>query len=360
MTPFRPADVSAMHPDLELDEASTTSATLRLAGVWLAVLAVLGIAAFILVASLFSDWPSDEGYPLRMGLLLAVSSGCGLIAVVAWRAGAPDRPRAGILTFAIGVFALVVILLPAVVVLLPSDGLYGLDLYAVGSAARFPWSVVILVPASLMVAGTVNRWRAARDVTEARRRTRIATAATLVILVPILGLAAVDAAQPACGWGRVCVAKAGISFDLPDRWSRTAPESNELYAAVAGNDRTRFVIEDGARAIRDAGGTVPADIAGLVARVPPLIEGGDGLFGRNTGVSAERVALPVGLAARVAYTSATSFFFTYYQTTISHWFFVDGRIVVLEYMQAFGESTPSTPSSDPPDLRKLLDSLATL
>jgi len=356
MTSPRPAEVSSATPR----PVQVSSAALRLAGAWLAVLALLGVVAVVLVAWLVRDWPSDEDYPLRMGFILGSSVACSLTAVIAWRAAAPNRPRAGIMTFAIGALALIVILLPAVAVLLPSAGLYGLDLYAVGSATRFPWSLAIVVPAALMVFGTVRRWCATGDAAAVRRRTRIATATTLVILAPIVALVAVDAAQPACGWGRVCVATAGISFDLPDRWSRTAPESNELYAAVAGNEQTRFVIEDGARAIRDAGGTVPTDIDGVAARVPPLVEGGGGLFGRNTDVSTQHVELPVGPGVRVSYTNTTAFFLTSNQTTISHWFFIDGRLVVLEYMQAFGEGTPSSPSSDPRELTDLLESLLPL
>lgn len=358
--PF-PEPSDGVHPAQAIaEEAPTTSLALRIAAVWLALMAVLGVILVFVGATLFGSWPGDENFPLRMALLLAQAGGCGLIAVVAWRAAAPDRTRAGIITFAIGGLALIVVLVPSVVVLLPPDGLYGLDLYAVGSAARLPWSLAIVVPALLMVAGTVNRWRAMGDAATGRRRTRIVTASTLAILLPITALTAVDAAQPACGWGRVCVVAAGISFDLPGRWSRTAPESDQLYAAVAGDDHTRFVIEDGARAIREAGGTVPTDIAGVATGVPALVEAGGGLFGRNSDVSTHQVALPVGAAVRVAYTNARSFFLTYYQTTISHWFFVDGRLVAFEYMRAFGESTPMTPGADPPDLTELLDSLEAL
>jgi hypothetical protein len=343
----------------KVEGASGTSATLRLAAAWLALLATLGIVLLLLAAWLTSSWPGDEAYPLRMALGVGFFGACGLTAVVSWRAAAPSRPRAGIMAFAIGVLALIVILVPAVAVLLPPAGLYGLDVYAVGSAARLPWSVVIVVPAVLMVFGTVRRWCVVGDAAAIRRRKRIATAATLAILAPISALVAVDAAQPFCDPSRTCVAGVGISFVLPDYWSRAAPESNELFAATAADEWRRFVIEDGARVIRDAEAAVPTDLDGVAARVSSLLEGGGGLFGSNTGVSTQRVELPVGPAVRVAYTNATSFFLTYYQTTISYWFFIDERLVVLEYMRGYGESTPPRPS-DTLELTELLDSLRTL
>jgi hypothetical protein len=343
----------------KVEAASGTSATLRLAGAWLAVLAVVGIVLELLAAWLTRSWPGDEAYPIRVGLSLGFLGACGLAGVVSWRASSPSRPRARIMAFTIGVLALIVILAPAVAVLLPPAGLYGLDIYGIGSAARLPWSVVIVVPAALMVFGTVSRWAITGHTAAIRVRKRIATATTLAILVPISALVAVGAAQPLCDPGRTCIAGVGISFDLPDRWSRGAPESNELFAATAANGRSRVVIEDGARVIREAEAAVPTDLDGVSARVSSLLEGGGGLFGSNTGVSAQRVELAVGPAVRVAYTNATSFFFTYYQTSISYWFFIDERLVVLEYMRSYGESTPPGPT-DTLELTELLDSLATL
>jgi hypothetical protein len=219
---------------------------------------------------------------------------------------------------------------------------------------------VFVVPAALMVFGSVSRWCVTGNAALARRRTRIATSATLAMLASIGALVAVDAAQPACGLGRTCVPAARVSFALPDHWSRAAPESDQLFAATAGGPQARFVIEDGAAVIRAADRAVPTDVDGIAARVPGMIEGGGGPFGANSGVSTERVVLPIGPAVRVSFTSATGFIFAYYQTTISYWFFADDRIVVLEYMRAFGESTPRAPGNDPKDLSELLTSLRPL
>jgi hypothetical protein len=194
----------------------------------------------------------------------------------------------------------------------------------------------------------------AGDSAAVRRRTRIASAPALAILASTGALIAVDAAQPACGPGRTCLAAAGISFVLPGGWSRTASEADDLYAANSGH--RRLVVEDGTGVLRDAGSAVPTDIDGVAAQVPSLVEGGGGL-GSITGVSTQRTVLPVGPAVRVSYTSRL---FIYNQTTVTEWFFINGRLVVLEYMVSYGEGTPASPSSDPPDLTLLLESLRAL
>jgi hypothetical protein len=211
-----------------------------------------------------------------------------------------------------------------------------------------------------MVFGTVSRWCVSGDAALVRRRRWIASGTTLAILVSIGALVAVDAAQPACGPGRTCVASAGLSFVLPGGWSRTASDSDNLFAATAGSDNRRFVVDDGARVLRDAGSAVPTDIDGVVAQVSSLLRVDRGLFGSIAGVSTQRTVLPVGPAVRVSFTSTTSFFFNLNQTYITEWLFADGRLVVLEYMRGYGEGTPDNPSSDPPDFTLLLGSLRAL
>ncbi len=264
-----------------------------------------------------------------LAVILGLFGACSLTAVVSWRAASPHQPIAGVIAFTIGAVALVVLLGHAVLLLLPPHGLYGLDVYKVWSAARLPSSLVVLVPAALMVFGSVSRWCVSGDAALVRRRRLTASGTTLAIVVSIGALVAVDAAQPACGPGRTCVAAAGISFVLPGGWSRTAPESDELYAAAAGSDNRRFVVEDGARVLRDAGSAVPIDIDGVAAQVSSLLEDGRWMFGSITGVSTRRTVLPVGPAVRVSYTSTTSFMFTLSQTTVAEWFFINGRLVVL-------------------------------
>jgi hypothetical protein len=356
--------IAAAVPETAAEPASAGAWALWFASWWLAVVAALGVAAGLLVAwftahPFFGGDPSDPDYAARVGPILGVVVACGLAAIVCRRASAPARPLAGLIAFAMGIVVVVALLALAVAPLLPPDGLYGIDLYAVWTAARLPASVAILVPAALAVYGTVARWCATDDARISRRRAVIAAAVALAIVAPVGTLVAVDAAQPACGLGRTCVPAAGISFVLPAGWSGVAPESTELLAATAGSGDTRFVIEDGARVLSDDGHAVPTDIAGVAAEVSSLVGGGGG-FTRHTGVSTELVELPVGSAVRVSYTSATSFFLVYYQTTITHWFFVGGRLVVLEYMRAYGEGTPGDPSRDPPDYSQLLGSLRPL
>ena len=338
---------------------------LRIAGAWLAVLAVLLCGGALLVAwftlhpFLGSD-PGDLGSWLTAALTLSLFGACSVTARVSWRAAAPHHPLAGTIAFTIGALALLVLLVPPVALLLPPNGLYGLDVDAVRSAARLPWSLAVLVPAALMLFGTVRRWCVAGGTAVVRRRTRIAAATTIALFASIGALVVVDAAQPACGPGRTCVPSARISLVLPGGWSRTAPESGELYAATAGSDHRRFVIQDGSQMLREAGLPVPTDIDGVAARVPALFEDGGGPFSSITGVLARRAELPVGTAARVSYTSTTSFILIYNQTTITEWVFINGRLIVLEYMVAYGEGTPVSTASDPPDCTLLLDSLRAL
>jgi len=334
---------------------------LRLAGAWLAVLAVLGTTflalGFALIASIFKSVGTQE-FVVGLAVILGLFGACSLTAMLSWRAAAPHRPIAGVIAFTIGALALVVPLAPAASLLLPPHGLYGLEVDKVWSATGLPWSLAVLAPAALMVFGTVSRWCVSGDAASVRRRRWIASGTTLAILMSIGALVAVDAAQPACGPGRTCVASAGLSFVLPGGWSRTASELDELYAAAAGSDDRRFEVEDGAGMLRDAGSAVPTDIDGVVAQVPSLLK--DGMFTSFAGVSTQRTVLPVGPAVRVSFTSTTSFFGTYNEATVAEWFFINGRLVVLEYMVGYGEGTPDSPSSDPPDLTLLLESLRAL
>jgi hypothetical protein len=324
------------------------------------VIALALLAVWFIANPIFGSAPSVQEFAGRVAVILGLVGACSLPAIVSWRAAARHRPLAGVVAFTIGALALVVLLVPAVIPLLPPNGLYGLDVDAELSAAHLPWSLAVLVPAALMVFGTVRRWCVVGGAAVVRRRTLIAAAAALAILVSICALVAVGAAQPACGPGRTCVAPVGISFVLPGSWSRTARESSELYAAIAGSDHRRFVIQDGAQMLREAGAAVPTDIDGIAARVPALFEGGGGQFRSITGVLAGRASLPVGPAVRVSYTSTTSFILIYNQTTITEWVFVNGRLVVLEYMVAYGEGPPDSPSSDPADFTRLLESLRAL
>lgn len=51
--------------------------------------------------------------------------------------------------------------------------------------------------------------------------------------------------------------------------------------------------------------------------------------------------------------------FVYNQTTVTEWF-INGRLVLLEYIVGYGEGTPDSPPSDPPDFTLLLESLRAL
>jgi hypothetical protein len=337
---------------------------LRLAGAWLAVLAVLGTTFLVLglavAASIFKSVGTQE-FVVGLAVILGLFGACSLTAMLSWRAAAPHRPIAGVIAFTIGAVALVVLLAPAASLLLPPHGLYGLDVDKVWSATGLPWSLAVLAPAALMVFGTVSRWCVSGDAASVRRRRWIASGTTLAILMSIGSLVGVDAARPACGPGRTCVAAAGISFVLPGGWSRTAPESDQLFAAWAGSDDSSFEVADGAGMLRDAGSAVPTDIDGVVTQASSLFEDARWWLSSLTGVSTQRTVLPVGPAVRVSYIHTVSFSSPpHHWTTVTEWFFINGRLVVLEYSRAYGHRIPDDPSSDPPEFTLLLESLRAL
>ncbi len=136
-------------------------------------------------------------------------------AVVTWRAASPGHARAGIVAFVLGAGTLLVLLAPAVAALLPTHGgFYGFDPYRVADAARLPSSVAFLVPALLMVVGTVWRW-CAEEAPGSHRRAWATLAAIAVVAVPAGVLLIVAWWAPSCPSGRTCLPEAGISFERP-------------------------------------------------------------------------------------------------------------------------------------------------
>ncbi len=334
----------------------------HLAAVWLAVLAIVAVAILCVIALAFASLSSGadvEAGQRVVAIFVAVEGALVASAVVAWRAASAGRGSEELVALVLGGGALLVVLGPAFLLLLPLDGgFYGLDPYALATAARLPWSVAVLVPAALMGIGATQRWCASSG-EAAQHRGLVAWGVTLALVVVVGTMAGIQVMQPTCGAGRTCVPAAGVSFVLPDGWRRTATDDGDLFAASAGSEQTRFVIEDGGKVIGKDGGAVPTGPEGVDARATSLLSQGSG-FGRNSDISARRVDLPVGPAIRIAYTSSTSFIFTYYQTNVTHWLSVDGRLVVLEYMTSYGEGTPGDTSSDPADLTELLASLQVL
>jgi hypothetical protein len=362
--PVDSAPTNAGRP-AELSTSPVGAGALRFAAVWLVCLAVpAGIvgAAIIWFSAhpLFGDAPSGAG--LVNGTLFGLSLVCIPLgsALVAWRAASPDRVPERWASFALGAGTIGLLVGSCAAALLPwYGGFYGLSMYRLADAARLPWSVAVLVPAACMVLGTTRRWRVARE-GETDRRTRIVAAVAAVIVVPMGALIALAILAPSCPPGRVCVPEAGVSFVQPAGWSPAQAASGDLYAASAGSDETRFVVQDGAKVLHDAGRGVSPDFALVKTTVAGAVENGGGFFGTNSDVTSREVDLPVGPSLRVAFTHTTAFIIAMRQTSITYWFRVGDRLVVLEYMESYGEGTPGPTETDPPAFRELLETLRPL
>ena len=340
------------------------SLPLRIAGAWCGVYAGAWIALGTLVLAISANLDAVPAPGVGWGsMLFLVAAGsalaCGVPAVVAWRAAAPERTLEGVVAFAIGIGVLGLVLFQVLLGAASATEWFGLDVWALRSGPFSAIPVVAVVPASLMVLGTVWRWSARRGGRSPWRRVAISVAALAAAALTVGGAVAAGTVRPSCPPARTCVPSMGISFDLPAGWSRADPDAGERYAASAGGTEHRFVIEDGAAVFRDQGATVPASLDDVRASVPELLAGNQG-FGSTSGIEAEWVDLPAGPAIRVAYTRTTSFIFSSTQTNVTYWLFVDGKLVVLEYMTAFGEGSPDETATDPPDFSRLLASVRAL
>jgi hypothetical protein len=152
--------------------------------------------------------------------------------------------------------------------------------------------------------------------------------------------------------GRRCVPSAGLSLVLPEGWSPKDAEDGALFAvAPDGVSDIRVVIETGTSVFHDA---VPTTLDAVQQEITSRASGSSWPTA-ITDLQFSRAPLPIGPALRASFSSATNFILTYSQTTVSYWFYVDGRLLAIEYDVAYGEDTPIGPDSvDAVDLQALL------
>lgn len=348
------------------DATGASSSLLRTAAAWLGVLAIPGgllgaVVVRVAFNPIFAARP--EAGDQERALVIATSLVCAPLgaAVVAWRAASPGHRWASIVAFVLGAGTLSVFLVSIVAALMPThDGFYGVDPYRVADAARLPWSVAVLVPASLMLAGTTLRWCVA-DRSRSRRRAWVACASLAVVVAPVGVLLTVAWWAPSCRPGWTCLPEAGITFAMPEGWSRVGADPDDFFAASAGSDRRRFVVEDGAGILVGYGHAVPSSVVELENVLPGLLAARPSIsFTYNTDVAARREKLPAGDALRVDFLHWTSFLFALKQASITYWLRVGDRLLVFEYMEAYGEGASEPTSADPPELRRLLESVRPL
>lgn len=309
---------------------------LKLAALWLAGLAVLGLLGAAALAS------TALGSPAAALMAGAGAVGLGACAIVAFRArwGGSFAVAAA---FVLGLIGLILLLAPAVARILPwTGGLYGINLD--GLEGPFVVWAILAPPAVLLIVGSVRRWCAMGGET-AGRRARRAGAVAVAVAVAIVTLIAVDVAAPLCPRGRTCVPAAGISLVLPHGWSRRVADADQLFAAGAG-DVARISIEDG------------REILGSVASLDDVERAARERFGQNaigfthSNLGSERIDLPIGPAVRVTWVSRP-WFYQVDQGNTTEWFFLDGRLLVIEY-----QAVPPGAASE--DFRVVRESLRAL
>jgi hypothetical protein len=184
-----------------------------------------------------------------------------------------------------------------------------------------------------------------------RGRKRILLAASVTVV--LLGWVALQFAAPSCDSGRTCIRDAGISVVLRQGWSTRQADGGELLVAAPGKDASVEMVIEKPAGLIDAGVPATLDeveravIASVTAESPS-----------GTPPVADRLALPIGPAVRLRYTSSSCFFMCSNESTTSIWFVVNGQPIAVEYLEAFGEGTATLPSAvDAADLQSLLDSI---
>ena len=309
---------------------------LKLAALWLAGLAVLGLLGAVALAS------TPLGSPAAALMVGAAAAGLGACAMVAFRArwGGPFAVAAA---FVLGLIGLILLLAPAVARILPwTGGLYGINLDGL-EGLFFAWAI-LAPPAVLLIVGSVRR-SCATGGESAGRRARRAGAVAVAIAVPIVALIAVDIAAPLCPQGWTCIPAAGVSLVLPDGWSRRVAGADQLFEAGAG-DVARITIADG------------REILGSVASLDDVERAAREQFGQNSigfthsNLGSDRIDLPIGPAVRVSWVSRP-WFHQVDQGNTTEWFFLDGRLLVIEY-----QATPPGAASN--DFRLVRESLRAL
>lgn len=177
-------------------------------------------------------------------------------------------------------------------------------------------------------------------------------AARLTVCLALLALL-LTGCGAACGPGRTCVPDAGVSVVLPAGWSGKGSANEPLQSPSAG-----IILQRG-DAILDAGlRTLDEVEAAVAARFS------SGTFGHPDFIDeslTDRVTLPIGPAVRDRLRGwrMGGFGGAFPFSSIVYWFFVDGRLVELEYREAWsGAGDPALPpETEPAELRSILDSL---
>jgi hypothetical protein len=184
-------------------------------------------------------------------------------------------------------------------------------------------------------------------------------AARLTVCLALLALLLAGCGA-ACGPGQTCVPDAGVSVALPAGWSvKGSPDKDELLRAESSSPSVGIILQRGDAILEDGSLRTLEEVeAAVAAEFSAGTNIGFGLIDESV---MDRVTLPIGPAVRDRLTWTRSFILSYSYSGTAYWFFVDGRLLDLEYDEAWGEGGSSLPSeTEPAELRAILDSLRTM
>ena len=120
---------------------------------------------------------------------------------------------------------------------------------------------------------------------------------------------------PSCESGRACVRQAGISVVLPEGWSGRPAKDGELFVAAPSFDESgEIVIDNGSTMLEPEH---PANLDELEKAVVAQLTSQSGGFSTISQPLADRMALPIGPALRLRFTSTTTFIMSSNQATTS-------------------------------------------
>jgi hypothetical protein len=160
-----------------------------------------------------------------------------------------------------------------------------------------------------------------------------------------------------CGSGRTCVSDASLSVELPTGWSVIGSRGHgELFRAVSSSPSVGIVVEPG-DALLDGGPfrTLDEVAAAVTAQMAPRSTASFTQIGESV---VDRQTLPIGPSVRLRMTAFSAFIMSFNQSSTFYLFFVDGRLLALEYDVAVGEGEPTLPAEvDGGDLVTIRDSL---
>ncbi len=169
-------------------------------------------------------------------------------------------------------------------------------------------------------------------------------AAGLLVAVLIVGC---GGPHP-CGDGRTCIPEAGISLTLAPGWEQMTPEdSDNMFVAAldASKSGPGVMLRDG----REYLGGQPSSLDEL--EMAALQATNDNLFAPGEAAS-EQLELSIGSAVRVRY--VRQFLWMGPFASIDYWFFADGRLLMLTYMEL---ATGGIPTDSPAALDAMVQSI---